>query len=117
MMKLNSLFEIIKNAKKKYPRLSTRISEAQALGRWNMAVGELIAKHSKAIRVKDSILWVEVDHPIWRAELHYRKQQILDILNNKTSLSNREMSAPTEILKDIFYIEPRRKDVSRFQSR
>lgn len=116
-MRLNSLFEIIKITRKKYPRLSARISEAEALGRWNLAVGELIAKHSKAIRVKDSVLWVEVDHPIWRAELHYRKQQILDILNNKASLTNRSSSAQSEVLKDIFYLDPRHKHLSRIEGR
>jgi len=106
-MSFNSLFDILKIAREKHPKFSMRLAEAEALGRWEIAVGELIAKHARAVRVHNSILWVEVEHPIWRAELHYRKQQILDILNGKTPSSKLGLSPPREILKDIEYIEPR----------
>jgi predicted nucleic acid-binding Zn ribbon protein len=105
-MRLDSLFDIIKKAQEKHRGFSTRLAEAEALGRWDIAVGELIAKHARAIRVQNSVLWVSVEHPIWRSELHYRKQQILDILNGKTPCSKKGLSPPTEILKDIYYIDP-----------
>jgi len=107
-MRLDSLLDIIKKAQKKHPAFSMRLAEAEALGRWDVAVGELIARHSRAVRVQSSVLWVEVEHPIWRSELHYRKQQILDILNGKTLCANKGLSPPSEILKDIYYIDPRR---------
>src|ERR1700761_7619447 len=108
-MQMHSLLEIIKKAQKKHPAFAMRMAEAEALGRWEVAVGDLIAKHSRAIRVQSSVLWVEVEHPIWRSELHYRKQQILDILNGKTPCAQKGLSAPTEILKDIHYIDPKPK--------
>ena len=87
------------------------MAEAQALGRWETAVGLMIAKHSKAIRVYDSILWVEVEHPIWRSELHYRKKQILDILNGKApgpiTFLTPENQLLKDIIKDIQYIDPK----------
>lgn len=83
------------------------MAEAEALGRWDIAVGTLIAKHARAVRVHESILWVEVENPIWRAELHYRKQQILDILNGITPCARPSLSAPKEILKDICYLDPK----------
>lgn len=107
-MQLHSLIEIIRKVQKKHPAFGLRMAEAEALGRWDVAVGELIAKHSRAIRVQNSVLWVEVEHPIWRSELHYRKQQILDILNGKTLYPHKGLSPPHEILKDIHYIDPRR---------
>jgi predicted nucleic acid-binding Zn ribbon protein len=85
------------------------MKEAEALGRWEAAVGPLIAKHSSAIRVQDAILWVEVEHPAWRAELHYRKKQILDILNGCSEGPQHKLAPPTQILKDIYYLEPRRR--------
>ncbi len=106
-MQFDSLMNIIKKVQKKHTAFGMRLSEAEALGRWEVAVGELIAKHSRAVRVQDSVLWVEVEHPIWRSELHYRKQQILDILNGKTISENKKLSASTHILKDIYYIDPR----------
>jgi predicted nucleic acid-binding Zn ribbon protein len=107
-MRFNSLFEILKKAQEKHPQFSMRLAEAEALGRWQIAVGDIIAKHARAVRVHNSILWVEVEHPIWRSELHYRKQQILDILNGKSPSAKPGLSAPREILKDIQYIEPQR---------
>ena len=106
-MGLNSLLEIIKKAQGEYPAFSQRLSEAEALGRWDIAVGPVIAKHARAIQVRDSVLWVEVEHPIWRSELHYRKHQILDILNGKTPCARPSLSEPKEILTDIQYLSSR----------
>ena len=108
---MDSLQEIIRKAQNKYPAFSLRLSEAEALGRWKIAVGEIIAKHARAFRVQDAILWVEVEHPIWKSELHYRKQQILDILNGKTPDAKNSLTAPKEILKDIFYVDSRPKEL------
>ena len=106
-MNLDSLLDIIKKARQRHPGFSQRLAEAEALGRWEIAVGDLIAKHSRAVRVQDAILWVEVEHPIWRTELHYRKQQILDILNGITPCAKKGLSPPREVLKDIQYVDPR----------
>jgi predicted nucleic acid-binding Zn ribbon protein len=78
----NSLLDVLKKVRAAYPSLNKRIEEAEALGRWEIAVGPQIAKHARAIRVQDSVLWVEVAHPIWKSELHHRKRQILEILNH-----------------------------------
>jgi hypothetical protein len=107
-MFLQSLVEIIKRAQERHPSFSKRLAEAEALGRWRVAVGEVIAKHSKAIRVKEGVLWVEVEHPLWRSELHYRKQQILDILNGKTPCARKGLTPPQSVIQDIIYIEPKR---------
>lgn len=102
-MAFSALTEILSLVQKKYPALNKRIREAEALGRWDSAVGPMIAKHSRAIRIQDSVLWVEVDHPIWKAELHHRKRQILDLLNGK------KPEADTPPLVDILFLDPRPK--------
>lgn len=106
-MSLDSLLDVIRKAQKRNKAFAQRMEEAGALGRWEIAVGEVIARHSKAIRVQNSVLWVEVAHPIWRAELTYRKHQILGILNGQAPCAQKGLSAPQEILTDIFYVEPR----------
>ncbi len=105
-MAFDRLFDILKLARLQYPLLTKRIEEAEALARWEKAVGPAIAKHSRAIRVQDAILWVEVDHPIWKSELHHRKRQILDILNNVTpGAPNRPgLPAPKQVLVDLFFV-------------
>jgi predicted nucleic acid-binding Zn ribbon protein len=93
----SKLTEILQSIKNRYPALSNRLVEAEALSRWEKAVGPAIAKHSRAIQVKDGVLWVEVDHPVWKSELHHRKRQILGLLNQK------EGSA----IQDLLLLDPR----------
>lgn len=96
-MSFEDLKNILRRAQARYPVLERRIKESEALSRWETAVGPTIAKYARAIRVQDGVLWVEVDHPIWRAELHHRKRQILEILNK----------GPEKPLQDILILEPR----------
>lgn len=111
-MNWNSIRDILDKARRQYPALSKRLEEAQALSRWELAVGPAIARHSRAIRVQDGVLWVEVDHPIWKSELHHRKRQILEILNQGRGPSPDrralEPLSPKEVLSDILFLDPRR---------
>jgi predicted nucleic acid-binding Zn ribbon protein len=100
-MSFNSLADILKKLQALNPVLSKRIHEAEALSRWDTAVGPAIAKHSRAIRIQDSVLWIEVDHAVWKTELHYRKRQILDLLNKDQKSE--------ALLKDILYLDSRPK--------
>ena len=77
-----------------------RLKEAEAVARWEAAVGPIISKHAHALRVEDGVLHVEVGHPIWRSELHHRRRQILEILNQGA----KDASA---ILKDLHFSDPR----------
>src|SRR3954454_13552274 len=104
-MGLESLLDILKKAQESHPSFKLRLAEAEALERWKLAVGEVIEKHAKAIRVQNGVLWVEVQHPIWKSELHYRKQQILDILNGKATGANSKLTPPAEVLTDIYYLD------------
>jgi len=96
------LTEILSVVQNKYPALRKRLREAEALGRWEVAVGPIIAKHSRAIRIQEEVLWVEVDHPVWKTELHHRKRQILDLLNGKIQKDDPP-------LNDILFLDPRPK--------
>ena len=99
-MALSSIFEIFERMQKRNPALKKRIREATAFDRWNAVVGPGIARHARALRVIDQILWVEVDHPIWRAELHARKNQILEALQ-------KDMEGEEKVLSDIRFVDPR----------
>jgi predicted nucleic acid-binding Zn ribbon protein len=101
------LSDILKLAGARNPLFSKRIEEAEALARWEQAVGPAVAKHSRAIRVQESILWVEVDHAIWKSELHHRKRQILDILNGTIASANPKLSPPKQVLCDLLFLDSR----------
>lgn len=98
-MAFDKLMDVMKALQARYPAFSKRMREVEALSRWEQAVGPAIAKHARAVRVKDGVLWIEVDHPIWKTELHHRKRQILQALNQRT-----DEGAP---LTDLFLIDTR----------
>ncbi len=82
-----------------------RLNEAEAVSRWESAVGPTIARHAQAIRVEDGVLHVEVGHPIWRSELHHRRRQILEILNQGSP----EGAA---LLVDLHFVDQRKRMTS-----
>jgi len=98
-MALNTIQDILNLIRQRYPALSKRMEEADALSCWDAAVGPQIAKHTRVVQVKDGVLIVAVDHPAWRSELHHRKRQILDILNKKVS------EKKEQVVRDIFFVE------------
>lgn len=101
-MGFNSLSDILNYIRARHPQLGARIKESEAVMRWEAAVGAAIAKHARALKVQDGSLWIEVDHPIWRSELHHRKQQILKAINAGAAEGE-------EAVKDLFLVEPRRQ--------
>src|SRR5688500_18834231 len=100
-MSFQKLSEILSKVAGRYTALSKSIKEDKALSRWETGVSPAIANHTRAIQVQDGVLWVEVDHPIRRTELHYRKRQILEALNKGI-----EAKSP-EIHKDLLLLDPR----------
>lgn len=97
-MGLFSFSDILKKLQAQNPSLRKRIEEASAVQHWEKAVGPLIAKHAQATRVDAGTLYVEVDHSIWKTELHHRKSQILAKLNE----------GRTEVITDLFLMDPSR---------
>ncbi len=97
-MGFNRITDILSQLRERYPRLARRMNEAQALTHWEQAVGPQIAKHVKTLGVREGVLFIEVDHPIWRAELHARRRQILQKLN-----ANPAQDAPS--ILDIAFVD------------
>lgn len=83
------------------PELQTRVRESKSVSQWEAAVGPQIAKHSRVFKVENGVLFVEVDHPAWRSELHHRKLQILERLNAVNE------GEGTAVIQDLFFMEPR----------
>ena len=81
-MSLFSFQDILRRLKERYPNLDARIEESEVVELWEACVGPTIAKHAKVIKVDKGELYVEVDHPTWKSELHFRKAQILEKLRN-----------------------------------
>lgn len=98
-MSLENLKDILLKARARFPGFGRRLHEAEAVSRWETAVGTLIAKHTRVLWVRNQVLFVEVDHPVWRSELHHQKQRILDLLNART-----DAEKPVVFI-DIFFVD------------
>lgn len=101
---LTSLADILRRVREKNPQLGKSLSEAEAVSRWESAVGPMIAKHARAVKVMRSQLWIEVDHPVWKTELHHRRTQILAKLNAGKSPSR---GKDETLIEDLFFIDSR----------
>lgn len=99
---MDSVKRILDSILKQNPELRTRLRESVAVSGWEAAVGPQIAKHSRIFKVENGILFIEVDHPAWRTELHHRKLQILEKMNAIESGSG-------PAIQDLFFIEPRQE--------
>jgi len=107
-MGFDSIKDILAKIRARNPALQTRLEEAIAVEAWEKTVGPQIANHARALKVEAGVLWVEVDHSVWRTELHHRKRQILEKLNEGA------LKAP---ITDLFLIEPKRTGDSKRGSR
>ena len=57
------------------------IAEQDAITKWKQVVGERIAEQTEAKSIKNGILKVKVGNQVWRQELTYMKDDIMQRLN------------------------------------
>jgi predicted nucleic acid-binding Zn ribbon protein len=65
--------------------LAERMKEADVVRRFGEIVGGDIAARAEAVSIRDGKLVVRVASPVWRQELNYSKQEIIDALNRALS--------------------------------
>lgn len=54
----------------------------RALKIWSEIAGDTIAAITEAERLTDGRLYIRVKHSVWRMELNFRKQELVDKMNN-----------------------------------
>jgi len=80
---MDLLERVLKKILNSNPVLNQGVQDAKIIEAWPLAVGEALGKHTRAVQVKGATLLIEVDHPIWKQELHANKQLALQRLNEK----------------------------------
>lgn len=65
------------------PKLGSKLSENKAVLFWNEVVGKDIAKNTQPIAVRNNILFVSTDNPVWAHQLTIIKTSIIDNINEK----------------------------------
>ncbi|MCX8109945.1 MAG: DUF721 domain-containing protein [Syntrophorhabdaceae bacterium] len=77
-------------------RLTDDLDAYKAFTIWEDIVGTKIALHARPARIKGKVLYVEVDDPLWHAQIKYMKRDILGKM---------ETHIKKEVFQDIkFYL-------------
>jgi predicted nucleic acid-binding Zn ribbon protein len=101
---IQNLGEILKRLLRENPRLRVQLAKGRVLELWDECVGPQIARHARAERFESGVLYVRVDHPAWRAELHHQKKQIFEKLRARLELEAQTNPEVREVeLQEIFF--------------
>lgn len=65
------------------PGIGEQITRHQAWLIWDQLVGEQIAARARPRKLRQGVLEVQVDHPVWMQQLHMMKPAILEKINAK----------------------------------
>ena len=57
------------------------IEQNQAVVQWSDIVGERIAQVSEAVKIEKGTLFIRVDSPVWRNELSFMKENLIENMN------------------------------------
>lgn len=63
--------------------LAHQLTRYQAWLIWDKLVGEQIARRARPLRLRQNVLEVQVDHPVWMQQLQMLKPKILEKLQQK----------------------------------
>lgn len=67
----------------KHLGLEQRLQQSQVYTLWSQIVGPDIAKHAQPVALRNQILYISVDHPVWLQELkRYHKALLLQKIQN-----------------------------------
>ena len=71
-----SLKRVLESVLKEHA-LTSDIDAYRIFSLWGQIAGPTVANHCRPVRIKDDILYVEVDDPIWLSQMRYMKEEIL----------------------------------------
>lgn len=72
----------------KKPTLSKAMLQARIWEEWEQLAGPVLSLHGKPHKIKDGMLTIFVDSPVWMNKFAYRKWEIIQRINR---LSRREL--------------------------
>jgi predicted nucleic acid-binding Zn ribbon protein len=77
--------------------IAKRVKQASVEHIWPQLVGPEIAGHTRFVKVDAGRVFIAVDSPVWRQELFFKKEALIEILN-------RELG--DDIVTDIMFTGP-----------
>jgi len=67
----------------KESKLTSDVDAYKVFSLWEEIAGPTVALHSRPARLSGDILYVEIDDPIWLAQLKYMKRDILRKIDDR----------------------------------
>lgn len=67
----------------KRPYVAAKIAEGRMPEYWRKIVGEVTARHTREVKLENHILYVSVDSSVVRQELFYRRDHLMQLLNER----------------------------------
>ena len=67
-------------------KIEERLSETVVINDWEKIVGKMVARHTKNMRIKKRVLFIEFDNAALRNEMSFAKTRLIDAINK--SLKN-----------------------------
>ena len=64
-------------------KLSAKFDEANIMDSWERLVGKPIARRTKKLSIRNTVLFVEFDSPTMRRDFSYHKEHILDVFRKE----------------------------------
>ena len=64
-------------------RLEGKLNEVKAVHSWEKVVGEMIARHTKDLYIRNGKLFVKIDSPALKNELSYSSSVIIEKINTE----------------------------------
>ncbi len=64
-------------------RLKSKLQEVQIIDNWKKIMGNIIAKRTEQLYIKDKKLYIRVSSAPLREELKYAREKIIDLLNRE----------------------------------
>ena len=63
--------------------IEKEINQQKAVSVWAEAVGKKIKEHTEPVDVRFGVLTVKTSSPVWRQELQFQKENIIDSINKR----------------------------------
>ena len=51
---------------------------------WKQIVGKEISKKTELVKIENKTLFIKCSSPVWKTELQYQKQELIEKIKNKT---------------------------------
>ena len=63
--------------------LEDKLNESRLIHSWEKVAGNLVARHTQHLHIRNKILFVKIDSPALRCELNYSRARIVELLNRE----------------------------------